>query len=238
MVWGNIWERIFGPKPPRTVPQPQIKPKQSPRGRVPNSPLPSIWGPEASQPSGDSHGALDIRRHFFNEAGFQTYGSFFAHWGGWITAGHVITDSSGLVPPFAHGRVDTWPGGLDACAIGCALPPRPPKAPHAGQELIIKGYPAGARHIESRRGRSYFERETGIWIAHILTPDEPVVTGMSGGAVLDAKTMTPIGILITRNSPADLNADRDPDESADFVALHHVWHALKALEEEGPLLTS
>jgi len=28
------------------------------------------------------------------------------------------------------------------------------------------------------------------------------------------------------SSPADLNADRDPDESCDFVALCAVWHAI------------
>ena len=50
---------------------------------------------------------------------------------------------------------------------------------------------------------------------------------MSGGAVLDAKTGQPIGIIITRNSPADFNNDRIPDESADFIALSAVWDALK-----------
>ena len=61
-----------------------------------------------------------------------------------------------------------------------------------------------------------------------FAPDEPVVTGMSGGPVLDAKTLEPIGITITRNSPADLNNDRDPDESADFIALSSVWEAMTA----------
>ena len=65
----------------------------------------------------------------------------------------------------------------------------------------------------------------GTWIAHILDPDEPVVSGMSGGLVADAKTGAPLGIIITRNSPADLNNDRDPDESLDFVSLAAVWRA-------------
>ena len=51
-------------------------------------------------------------------------------------------------------------------------------------------------------------------------------SGMSGGPVLDALTLEPIGITITRNSPADLNNDRDPDESADFIALSSVWDAI------------
>ena len=48
---------------------------------------------------------------------------------------------------------------------------------------------------------------------------------MSGGAVMDASGQ-PIGILTTRNSPADLNNDRDPDESFDFISLAGVWRAI------------
>lgn len=97
-----------------------------------------------------------------------------------------------------------------------------------GQRIIAQGFPAGSRHIEERRGHVYIERGTGSgqWIAHIEQPDEPVVTGMSGGTVIDADTKTPIGIIITRNSPADLNRDDDPDESFDFIALSAVWKAV------------
>ena len=70
------------------------------------------------------------------------------------------------------------------------------------------------------------------WIARIITPDEPVVTGMSGGAVMDASGQ-PIGILITRNSPADLNNDRDPDESFDFISLAGVWRAISTGDNTG-----
>jgi len=42
---------------------------------------------------------------------------------------------------------------------------------------------------------------------------------------MDVATNKPIGIIITRNSPADLNNDRDPDESCDFIALSAVWDA-------------
>ncbi len=177
---------------------------------------------------------LEVRRHFYNQPSFQTYGSFFAHWGGWITAGHVLTSASDLAPPFAKGLVQSWPQGLDAAVVGCALPSQPPKPPRTGQRVIIKGYPAGSRYLEERQAKVYYERKplTGsteagsTWIAHILLPDEPVVTGMSGGVVVDAQSNTPIGILITRNSPADLDSDQDPDESCDFVALSDVWHAL------------
>ena len=88
--------------------------------------------------------------------------------------------------------------------------------------------------MEERTGRIYFERSPGQWIMHIFEPDEPVVTGMSGGPVLDAKTRLPIGITITRNSPADLNNDRIPDESADFIALSSVWDAMSMQTKTSP----
>ena len=68
---------------------------------------------------------------------------------------------------------------------------------------------------------------SGQWIAHIEQPDEPVVTGMSGGVVIDIDSKAPLGIIITRNSPTDLNRDDDPDESFDFIALSNVWAAVK-----------
>ena len=183
------------------------------------------------QPSVDE---LDIRRYFHNEHRFQCYTSWFAHWGGWISAGHCLTDAHDHVPNFAENMaVTSWPDGLDAALAGCSLPKTPPPAPRIGQDIIIKGYPAGSRHMEQRTGRIYFERSPGQWIAHIFEPDEPVVTGMSGGPVLDAKTLEPIGITITRNSPADLNNDRDPDESADFIALSAVWDAVSKLKGPG-----
>ena len=170
-----------------------------------------------------------VRRHFYNERGFQTYGSFFSCWGGMITAGHVLSEAQDKLPPFARGPVDTWPEGLDAALMGCALPEICPPVPTAGQHVKCIGYPAGSRHIEERQAKIYLERPgaLGQWIAHILSPDEPVVSGMSGGAVIDSHSKEPIGILITRNSPADLNNDRDPDESFDFISLASVWHALR-----------
>ena len=168
-----------------------------------------------------------MRRHFYNERGFQTYASFFAHWGGWITAGHCLTEAAHKVPPFTNGEVIQRPGGHDAALIGCTLPNACPAPPRERQKIIIVGYPAGSDIPARREGFVYIQRPgmDGQWIAHIETPDEPVVTGMSGGAVMDAATGTPIGIIITRNSPADLNNDRDPDESCDFIALDAVWHA-------------
>ena len=175
-----------------------------------------------------SNADSDIRRYFYNEANFQCYASFFAFWDGWISAGHCLTDTHGLCPPFANGELISWPAGLDAALMGCRLPSKRPEAPIIAQRVIIKGFPAGARTLETRHGYVYIERGSGsgTWIAHIEQPDEPVVTGMSGGPVVDAETGQPLGIVITRNSPADLNNDRDPDESCDFIALSAVWDAV------------
>jgi hypothetical protein len=132
------------------------------------------------------------------------------------------------LPPFAQGRMEKWPAGLDAALLGCDLPKNAPNDPVPGQAVNCIGYPAGSAHAARREAKIYMERpgKADTWIAHILTPDEPVVTGMSGGVVLDAITDQAIGIIITRNSPADLNADRDPDESFDFVSLAGVWRAV------------
>lgn len=221
MAWYDIF---FG----RQKNTPAAVPPNTPSAPAPIMPQPRRHIAEPSSPPPVTL-AYDIRRHFYNERGFQTYGSFFSLWEGWATAGHVLTEASGLIPDFASQResdVFSWPDGLDAALIGCRLPARAPAPPRAGQNLIVRGYPAGSRFIEERRAKSYFERSPGIWIAHIIMPDEPVVTGMSGGAVIDSDSGDIVGILITRNSPADLNNDRDPDESCDFVALSAVWAAV------------
>ena len=181
-----------------------------------------------AEPTPKRSAGLDVRRYFHNERHFQCYTSWFAHWGGWISAGHCLTEAQDHLPNFAQGPSFTkWPDGLDAAIVGCTLPSKRPTDPVIGQDVILQGYPAGCRHMEERTGRVYFERSPGQWILHIFEPDEPVVTGMSGGPVLDAKTRQPLGITITRNSPADLNNDRDPDESADFIALSSVWDAMQ-----------
>jgi len=192
-------------------------------------PVPSPTTPDISETVASHYSAIQIetRRYFHNQQNFQCFTSWFSHWDGWISAGHCVTEAHDHVPDFADGQdITKWPDGLDAALAGCTLPASRPSDPIIGRDVVILGYPAGSRHIERRTGRIYFERSPGQWIVHIFKPDEPVVTGMSGGPVIDAETGVPIGITITRNSPADLNNDRDPDESADFIALSSVWDAL------------
>lgn len=237
----DFWKK----KPPASAPRAKTRPDKNPWAR----PAQDIYAPEvtfaddfaplgakkvATQPIVQSASPLstitgpDIRRHFYNESGFQTYASFFAHWKGWVTAGHCLTEAADLLPDFADGDVICHPDGLDAALIGCELPDSCPAAPYPGQDIICIGYPAGCRTPETRHGKVYMQRPNApSWIAHIIDPDEPVVTGMSGGAVIDSASGTPIGIIITRNSPADLNNDRDPDESCDFTALTDLWRAVR-----------
>ncbi|MEP6342472.1 MAG: serine protease [Maricaulaceae bacterium] len=220
-MWSRFFRRLTGTPAPQPTPQIQVVPPQTPKSHADMVPLSPIVETDSRDTSGE------VRRHFFNEPRFQCYASFFAHWDGWVTAGHCMTDAQDHIPPFASGALIKWPDGLDAAVIGCRLPAAPPRAPKLGEAVVAEGYPAGARTLEQRRGKVYFQRSPGTWIMHIETPDEPVVTGMSGGRVRSLDTGEVLGIIITRNSPADLDKDRDPDESCDFIALNDVWHAVK-----------
>ena len=184
----------------------------------------TVEAPAAKAPSS----APTARRHFFNLAHSQTYATFFPLWGGWASAGYCLTETGGALPPFAKGDVVNWPDGLDAALIGCALPGSAPTAPTVGRRVRASGYPAGSKHEEVRHGAVYLERQPGQWIVQMDDADEPVVTGMSGGPVVDAESGEVLGILVTRNSPADLDRDGDADESFDFIALRDVWEAVRA----------
>ena len=195
---------------------------------------PSSSTSSASAPALAPAPANGVRRHFFNLANSQTYASFFPLWGGWAGAGHCLTDTAGALPGFMTdangptGLAVSWPDGLDACLIGTTRPHARPDAPVAGRRVVVRGFPAGSLHVAERRGTVYHERQPGQWIVQLDDGEEPVVVGMSGGPVTDAGTGEPLGILITRNSPADLDGDRDADESCDFTALSAVWDALGA----------
>lgn len=227
--WPFKFKRPIAPSPKPSTPP--VETPDAPVVTAPTQPTPAPTTPETTpsiprpRPKPQAGLPIDVRRHFYNEPGFQTYGSFFAYWDGFITAGHVLSEASDLLPPFAHAATHKWPGGLDAALLDCRLPDTAPDAPYPGQAVTMIGFPGGSSVAATREGKVYIRRSDLSFIAHIITPDEPVVTGMSGGVVLDTATQTPIGIIITRNSPADLNADRDPDESCDFTALSDVWRA-------------
>ena len=184
---------------------------------------------------------LDVRRHYFFHAGHgvSCYGSFFRLWGGWATAAHVMEDMLFINPPFAVGDQLHRPAGLDVCLIGCSLPLEEPPAPSKGQELVVAGYPWGAQHVETRACEALYEMDHTdlrfrnsvgtFWTARIYEPAEPVVRGMSGGVVYDAKTGTPMGILTTANHAADFDQDGDSDQSCDFVSLNRIWKHAKAM---------
>ena len=183
---------------------------------------------------------LDVRRHYFFHAGHGVtcYGSFFRLWDGWATAAHVMEDMLFINPPFAQGDQLHRPAGLDVCLIGCSLPAEEPPAPSKGQELVVAGYPWGARHVETRTCEALYEMDHTdlrfrnsvgtFWTARIYEPAEPVVRGMSGGVVYDAVSGIPMGILTTANHAADFDQDGDSDQSCDFVSLNRLWHAAKA----------
>lgn len=172
----------------------------------------------------------DVVRYFYNERGVQAFGTFYKHWGGWVTAGHVMDSMLGSNPPFARGEPLISPGGLDAALIGCTLPVQPPPEPNPGQKIYVAGYPAGSANLAKRRAEVYLKRPgDNSWIAMIESPAEPVVVGMSGGIVCDIETNAPMGILITRNSPANLDGDNVLDQNFDFTALSDVWQEVARL---------
>lgn len=172
---------------------------------------------------------LTLERYFYNDRGVQVFGSFFRLWDGWATAAHVMEQMLGTAPPFTEGPMLIRPAGLDAALIGCTLPDTPPPAPTRGQKLVAAGFPAGSLTPSLRTAEVYLQRPTTQdWIATISTPPEPVVVGMSGGAVCDASTGRILGVMITRNSPADTDMDGVMEQNFDFVALYDIWHAARA----------
>ena len=201
----------------------------------------------------DSNRSVDLRRYFYEgliparkhpdvkQQGY-VYGSLFAHWGGWVTAGHVLYDANHNRPPYANGDVTYKPGKLDAALVGCRLPDTPPPEIKEGDEIIVSGFPAGSASPATREGAAYIyrkpetweEKEFGRWIIRIDTPTEPVVSGMSGGVAINAATGDIVGIITHSNSPDNIDTDSEDDHSLDIVSLRDVWHAIK--DADAPLI--
>lgn len=168
---------------------------------------------------------IKVKRYFYNQNGGQTFGTFFQLWGGWATAAHVLSEMNGVTPKFISSELNVSKfEGYDIALIGSRRPNVEPSEPIRNLRIKIYGYPAGSRYLEERLGYVYIKRsDSNSWIAMIDSPSEPVVVGMSGGLVVRADTNEPIGVLTTRNSPADVNGDGIKQESADFVALSDIY---------------
>jgi len=171
--------------------------------------------------------SVTVRRHFFDEERFETYGSFFTLWNGWATAAHVTEAANQIIPPFADEPLVERPGEdrLDAAIIGCTLPDTAPPQLVAHQRVEVFGFPAGSSAVARRLGQVHARRPEGVsWIIRIESPNEPVTSGMSGGVVVDLKTREAVGIIIERNSKAHLDLDPEQDHSLNIVSLHDAWN--------------
>lgn len=171
----------------------------------------------------------DVKRWFYNDDGIQMFGTYWYGFEGIFTAGHVLTEA-GMRTPEGTPSFRQWDhriGGLDISTNGFDYKCPVTYPVYENQEIIVLGYPAGSRNLESRKGWVHMEREEGVWIGAIQDPAEPVVVGMSGGMVLGKQKNSgdwkPIGVLIHRNSPANLKNGVEY-ESCDFVSIDYIFN--------------
>ena len=169
------------------------------------------------------------------------YGTYWKHCGGWFTAEHVHTAMDLNAPKFVKGKVVRAPGIIDAVWYGKKWACGAPANPVIGESVYLLGYPGGSDKPTLRQGTVHFHREEsgsngyqiGTWIivfeargdAGII--GEAVVGGMSGGIVTDS-ALNPVGILVTQNSPADLDGDGELEHSVDIVGLGDAYQVLIA----------
>lgn len=196
-----------------------------------NVPIPNPQALVANKPN------ITVNRYFYDGETVTTYGSLYAHWNGWITAGHVIRDTEFNTPPYAVGDLEFQPAGMDAALIGVDLPATRPPNIQRNDPIIVCGFPAGSDTPATRRGIAYTylgpqagsTTAFGKWIIRIDSPPEPVVSGMSGGVAVNANTGEPVGVIIEANFKADLDQQADPedDHSLNIVSLHDIWQAVK-----------
>ncbi len=168
-----------------------------------------------------------------------SYGTYWKYCGGWFTADHVHEAMDLNAPKFVSGRVVRAPGLIDAVWYGKKWSCGAPANLEIGMEVHLLGYPGGSDKPTLRQGKVHFHREesgsdgyqTGTWIVVFEPRDdagisgEPVVVGMSGGIVTD-RNFNPVGILVTQNSPADLNGDGALEQSVDIVSLSDAYRIL------------
>lgn len=169
---------------------------------------------------------LKLKRVFFSDSQIQTYGTFFYFENCWFTAKHVIDSMGDLSTTFPLGFQKSILDAAYSCeqlAIEKIKDVIQASSIYSGQKVRVLGYPAGSENLAERIGEVYLKRPNqDAWIGIIHSPDEPVVVGMSGGIVLEIDSNKVLGILITRNSPADLDADGKLDNSFDFISLDDI----------------
>lgn len=168
-----------------------------------------------------------------------SYGTYWKHCGGWFTADHVHTAMNLEAPKFVRGNVVRAPGVIDAVWYGKKWSCGAPINLELGMAVYVLGYPGGSDKPTLREGTVHFQRlesgsdgyQIGTWIV-VFEPrgnagisGEAVVSGMSGGIVTDAD-LNPVGILVTQNSPADLNGDGVLEQSVDIVSLADAYQVL------------
>ena len=168
-----------------------------------------------------------------------SYGTYWKYCGGWFTADHVHEAMELNAPDFISKTVVRAPGIIDAVWYGKKWSCGAPASPDVGMPVYVLGYPGGTDTPSLRQGKVHFHREesgspgyqTGTWIV-VFEPrgdaglsGEAVVVGMSGGIVTDMD-FNPVGILVTQNSPADLNGDGVIEQSVDIVALDDAYRIL------------
>ena len=168
-----------------------------------------------------------------------SFGTYWKHCGGWFTADHVHEAMNLEAPDFIRGEVVRAPGIIDAVWYGKKWSCAAPSNPEVGMPVYVLGYPGGSDKPTLREGKVHFHRaesgsegyQTGTWVVAFEPrgdagiSGEAVVVGMSGGIVTDYD-FNPVGILVTQNSPADLNGDGVFEQSVDIVGLADAYQVL------------
>ncbi len=167
------------------------------------------------------------------------YGTYWKYCGGWFTADHVHEAMNLESPEFISREVVRAPGVIDAVWYGKKWKCAAPANLEVGKPVYLLGYPGGSDKPTLRQGKVHFHRtesgslgyQTGTWIVAFGSrgdagiSGEAVVGGMSGAIVTDMD-FNPVGILVTQNSPADLNGDGNLEQSVDIVGLADAYRVL------------
>jgi len=167
---------------------------------------------------------FNVRRHFDGRA----YGTFWDYCGVTMTADHVQAEMEDHGESFVGKPAERSHGIIDAAHYGrwsCDEP----REPTIGERVAVIGFPGGSEHPTLRRGEIHakridsgsdgYEKPTYIVVFH---SGEPVVGGMSGGIIISGDR-TPLGPLVTQNSPAYFPKFEDEKHSADFASLYDYW---------------